>query len=233
MLNFAGQRALILAPHADDETIGCGGVIQKYLGAKSEVRVVITSFITGDTLKYHPELGRYEPYTGTKRWDEVKHAMELLGILDYHVLYLGESEQHSYHSRLDMVARHELVQKIESHITSFKPTILYIPSVTKHQDHEALHKAALTAARPYFWNQSVVAYETDGEFSFQPNLFVALTEAEVERKTQALSVYKTQLGASIHPTTVHYVLVKAQFRGQAISMNYAEAFEVIRLHAGT
>lgn len=231
MLNFREQRVLILAPHADDETIGCGGVIQKYRNQNSAVRVVIASFVMGATAKYHSGEGRYETYSGVTRLAEVQKAFQVLGVNDFHFLYRDEAEPGSYHSHLDRVPRHELVEKIEHQLLEFKPTILYIPSVTKHQDHEALHKAALTAARPYFWNESIIVYETDGEFVFQPNCFVELEEREIRRKAEALSQFKTQLGSIGHPTTPDFMLVKAQYRGQSIFVNYAEAFQILRLHA--
>lgn len=230
LLNFTGQRVLILAPHADDETIGCGGVIQKYLKENSSVRVLIASFVTGESDKYLFEQGKYEPYSGFKRLTEVKEAFQTLGVSDYDFFYLDKTQPNLYHSRLDTLPRHELVKKIEDHLKDFHPTVLYIPSITKHQDHEALHKAAVTATRPYFWNKSIFIYETDGELGFVPNLFVELKAEEMQRKVDALACFTTQVGPVGHPTNPEFVLVKAQFRAQNIYARYAEAFQILRLH---
>lgn len=230
LLNFSDQRVLILAPHADDETIGCGGVIQKYLRGNSVVKVVIASFVTGESDKYLFEKGKYDPYSGNKRLTEVKEAMQTLGVTDYDFFYLDQTQPNLYHSRLDTIPRHELVSKIEHHLQDFHPTVLFIPSITKHQDHEALHQAAVTATRPYFWNKSIFIYETDGELSFQPNLFVELNAEEMQRKADALACFTTQVGSVGHPTNPQFLLVKAQFRGQNIYARYAEAFQILRLH---
>ncbi len=221
---------MILAPHADDETIGCGGVIQKYLSNGSEVRIVIASFVRNKYQKYKKDIQQYEDYSGSVRIKEMKRAFEILGITDYHIMYWDSSENTRYHSKLDNIPRFDLVQNIEGHIQNFNPTIIYIPSITKHQDHEYLHSAAITATRPYFWNGSVITYETDGEFYFQPNLFVQLTEEEANKKAQALGAYQTQLGSEKHPVNSSFSLTKAKYRGQSIYVDYAEAFQIVRLH---
>ncbi|MCF6093324.1 PIG-L family deacetylase [Microaerobacter geothermalis] len=228
--NYESQRVLILAPHADDETIGCGGVIQKYIKYNSQVRILIASFVMGQYIKYQKENEEYKVYSGKERIKEMQEAFRILGITDFHFLFVDDSEMIQYHSQLDILPKIRLVTKIEEHIRDFKPTIMYIPSLTKHQDHVILHEVGMTVARPYFWNGSVIVYETDGELMFQPNLYVPLTNEEMDRKKKALSAYKTQLGKERHPVHPHSQTVKAQFRGQNIYEYCAEAFQIVRLH---
>jgi LmbE family N-acetylglucosaminyl deacetylase len=216
-----------MAPHADDEIIGCGGVIQKYLKNGSDVRVVIASFVNGAYHKYDTEKKSYKTYEGRARLKELEESHRILGIKDFRVLYLDEEEV-AYHSRLDTVPRIELASKLENEIQDFKPTIIFIPSQTKHQDHTAMHEAALTATRPYFWNGTVLVYETDGEFSFQPNLYVPMNRNELKTKKEALKSYKTQLGSKRHPISPQAIEAKARFRGLSIYGDYAEAFQVLR-----
>lgn len=227
---YKKQRVLVIAPHADDEIIGCGGVIQKFLASGSEVRVLIASFVKCAYHKYETEKKRYKTYDGSTRFKELEESHRIIGIMDYRFLYTDEDEV-KYHSRMDTVPRIELASKLENEIQEFKPTIIFIPSITKHQDHTALHEAALTATRPYFWNGTVLVYETDGEFSFQPNLFVPINRNELKKKQEALRVYKTQLGSKRHPVNPQALLFKARFRGQSIYRNFAEAFQVIRFLA--
>lgn len=228
--NYEGQRVLILAPHADDETIGCGGVIQKYVKSQSPVRVVIASFVTATYKKYKAERKQYELYSGSRRLKELSNAFQILGITDHDFLYLEQSENIRYHSKLDTVPRVDLVTAIERHIQDFQPTVVYIPSKTKHQDHETLHAVALTATRPYFWSGSVVVYETDGEFDFAPNFYVPLTTQEMTTKTDAMSAFQTQVGSERHPVNPQALIHKASYRGQFIYSDYAEAFQILRLH---
>ncbi len=229
-LSYENQRVLILAPHADDETIGCGGVIQKYLKHQSPVRVVVASFVMGSYMKYKTEDGQYKPYSGTERLQEVHQALKILGVSDFHFLFIDDQDPIQYHSQLDSIPKITIVNKIEEHIQDFKPTILFIPSITKHQDHLILHESGITASRPYFWSGSVIVYETDGELSFTPNLFVPLSKEELVKKNEALEAYKTQIGSDRHPVHTHMQTVKAEYRGQYIYQYFAEAFQIIRLH---
>jgi N-acetylglucosamine malate deacetylase 1 len=228
VLQYKRQKVLVIAPHADDEIIGCGGVIQKYLKSGSEVRVLIASFVNGSYHKYETEKKQYKVYEGSARFKELEESHRIIGIKDYSLLYTDEDEV-KYHSRMDTVPRIELATKLENEIQKFKPTIIFIPSITKHQDHTALHEAALTATRPYFWNGTILVYETDGEFSFQPNLFVPISRNQLKRKQEALSAYKTQVGSKRHPVSPQALMSKARFRGQSIYRNFAEAFQVMRI----
>ncbi|WP_424767719.1 PIG-L deacetylase family protein [Paenibacillus sp. sgz302251] len=227
---YSGQRALVLAPHADDETLGCAGVIQKYISHGSSVRIVIASLTLKDSKRYRKEESSYGTYSGMKRISELKEAMQLLGVSDFHILYKDRTGKQLYDSQLDRIPRAELVANLERHIEDFRPTVLYIPSITKHQDHEALHQAAIASTRPYFWNGTILVYETDGELSFQPNLYVSLSEEEMNRKMKVLEAYQTQIGSIRHPVHPESLLHKAKFRGNQIFKEFAEAFQIIRMY---
>lgn len=229
-LCYENQRVLVLAPHADDETLGCAGVIQKYVGAGSVVRVVIASFVKGTYRRFQKHQEVYTSYSGDERYQELAGAMSLLGVTDYTILYEDNDVDIQYHSLLDTRPRAELTAAIENQMQNFQPTVLFIPTRTKHQDHIAVHDACITAARPYFWQGSVIAYETDGETEFAPNLYVALTDKLMQTKLDAIRCYKTQLSAHPHPVSERTLCAKAQFRGQYIYASYAEAFQILRLY---
>lgn len=90
-----GERVLILAPHPDDEAIGCAGIIQEALGAKAKVKVVYLT--NGD----HNELSFivYEKritmrqgefvHMGKVRQQESIKAMEFLGVPKEDLVFLG------------------------------------------------------------------------------------------------------------------------------------------------
>lgn len=90
-----GERVLILAPHPDDESIGCAGVIQRALAAGAEVKVLYLT--NGD----HNELAFivYEKrltvrrtefiHMGQVRKAEALKAMELLGLKKSDLIFLG------------------------------------------------------------------------------------------------------------------------------------------------
>jgi LmbE family N-acetylglucosaminyl deacetylase len=226
---YSNQRVLVLAPHADDETLGCGGVIQKYIQSGSQVRIVIASLTLSDSKRYKKEMNSYGSYSGQTRIEELKEAMILLGVTDYHIIFPDQSGQQMYDGKLDRVPRADIVSHIERHIEELGPSIIYIPSITKHQDHEALHRSAVAATRPYFWNGTILIYETDGEISFHPNLYIPLTAEEMSKKMKALEAYQTQIGTIRHPVHPESLLHKAKFRGNQIHEEFSEAFQVLRM----
>jgi LmbE family N-acetylglucosaminyl deacetylase len=90
-----GERILILAPHPDDESIGCAGIIQQALAAGAHVKVLYLT--NGD----HNELAFivYEKrltvrqgvfiYMGQVRRAEAIRAMTLLGLKENDLIFLG------------------------------------------------------------------------------------------------------------------------------------------------
>ena len=89
------DRILIIAPHPDDEAIGCAGIIQQALGALAKIKIVYLT--NGD----HNELAFivYEKrftfmpgeflYLGSVRRQEAIDAMKLLGVNENNLIFLG------------------------------------------------------------------------------------------------------------------------------------------------
>jgi LmbE family N-acetylglucosaminyl deacetylase len=91
----ADDRILILAPHPDDEVLGCGGVIQKAVAMKLPVRVVFLTY--GDNNEWSFLLYRKHPVLfpqavqamGQVRRDEALAADKALGLAPEQLTFLG------------------------------------------------------------------------------------------------------------------------------------------------
>jgi LmbE family N-acetylglucosaminyl deacetylase len=80
-----GQRALILAPHADDESLACGGLI----AAACEMGVAPIVAVLTDGSASHPGSRAYPPYRlGVVREAEVRDAVSRLGLPRGHLIFL-------------------------------------------------------------------------------------------------------------------------------------------------
>ena len=79
---LAGQRLLVLAPHADDEVIGSGGLIAKIKDLGGEVFVQVLS--VGDLHHYDGNSGKVN---GATRLKELAAAMTCLQVDDYEVVF--------------------------------------------------------------------------------------------------------------------------------------------------
>jgi len=90
-----GERLLIVAPHPDDEALGCGGLIQEALRAGAEVHVVLMT--NGDASELALIFGERELPSGPgsfidlgrKRQQESLRALAGLGLNASHVHFLG------------------------------------------------------------------------------------------------------------------------------------------------
>jgi len=89
------DRILILAPHPDDETIGCGGIIQEAVDKGADVRIVYLT--NGDHnqvafIVYEKRLtfrkGEFI-HMGEVRRNEAIKAMRLLGVNEKNLIFLG------------------------------------------------------------------------------------------------------------------------------------------------
>ncbi|MDP2930849.1 MAG: PIG-L family deacetylase [bacterium] len=87
------DKILILAPHIDDEIIGCGGIIQQAKNNNAQVLVVYATNGDGNRL---PMLGDNKGFNpndfitlGETRMEEAKKATTLLGLEKENLIFLG------------------------------------------------------------------------------------------------------------------------------------------------
>ncbi len=223
------MKILIFAPHADDEILGCGGVIAKYTEMGDEVHVCIVTNAyppVGDNSK---ALKNGWPIN---LYPEVMDAKDVLGIKEYHFLLFPAV-------LLETVPRNEVNGKIQKLINDIKPEIVYIPHFGDMQkDHTLTAEAVMVAVRPKGEHivRKVYAYETLSETewniphaknAFIPNMFVDIS-AQLKKKLDAMACYKSQLGEFPNPRSLEAVSSLAKYRGSTCGVKAAEAFMLIR-----
>lgn len=227
------QRLLVIAPHADDECFGCGGTIARIKDLGGEVYVIVCS--VGDLKHYDGTAGIV---AGSQREEELASVMRYLEVDDWDVLYRDPET----HLRLDMIPRRDLIAKLEREsklaLDRLKPTILAIPVSSYNQDHEAVFRAAFTAARPGIpsikpFQQLVIGYDNTSLFwslereKFHPNFYVDIS-AYLDTKLKALSMHRSQMREAVHHSSIQNVEFTARVRGREISVEAAEAYMVFR-----
>ena len=184
MNGLSNQKLLVIAPHSDDEVLGCGGLITKVKNSGGKVFVLIFNlgFEKDDT-----------PESQQKRKNEVKNAMAVLGVDDYHLV----NSEPDNNRNLDSKPLHDLIEVIENtsnvSLEKISPTMVAIPTIfSHHQDHVHVHHACIAALRPISTPVSniVLSYEApehsrwSASGIFEPNLFVEI-DIEIENKIQA------------------------------------------------
>lgn len=215
------DRVLVLAPHVDDETIGCGALLAS-LGSRATVRVFGTS-------DYAPIAG--EPVTITQRSDELSAAMAELGVEDYGVLYDGAERD------LAGIGRAALVSRLDDLLAEIRPTAVFTALPSHHQDHTEAFQATLSALRmrPSLYGlRAVLAYEyphADLYPGAHPESgFVYFDgSAHVEAKRAALMAHTSQL--TPHPDRwldADLVMKWGEKRGIESGTAFAEKFYLLR-----
>ena len=169
---------LVLAPHPDDETMGCGGSLALHAKAGDPVKIVfLTNGAKGDTSgkmdkKVYVEL----------RQQESTKACDRLGVQDL--------EFWGYEDRALAGSRGALVRLVDL-LKDFEPDLVYVPSPFEvHPDHRAACFLFCDAVRSYDPNFQVAFYEIGQPLSV--NVFVDVTGV-IDLKQEAISVYKSQL----------------------------------------
>lgn len=220
------NKVLIIAPHCDDEVLGCGGVMAKY---KNENTSVFVAIVTNGFIGA-PEIFKKE---GTRKVRiETLEAHKILGVQETYFLDFPAL-------KLDSIPAYKLSNKLENIIRSLSINHIYIPHRGDiHKDHKITFEASLVAARPINDNpvRKIFAYETLSETewaanyaddAFIPNIFVNI-EQFVEKKIEAFKKYTTQSKQYPHPRSIESIEYLSRVRGATVGYKHAESFMLIR-----
>jgi len=209
---------LVIAPHPDDEVLGCGGTIKRYTKEGHDVFLgIVTKAYTPDWSKDFIK----------SREKEIASAIKSLGIKKAFFLNLPTV-------KLDTIPQKDLNLKIGTVVAKVDPDILYIPyGGDLNKDHRLLFEACLVAARPVGNNiKKILAYETPSETEwgikpFTPNIYVNIT-GTMDDKLKAMKCYKSELRKYPHPRSLENITVLAKHRGAEVGLLAAEAFVLVR-----
>ena len=197
---------LILAPHVDDEVLGCFS----FLGEGTHVLFL--------GVEDRPHVSRDD------RLAELSAAAEAAGFswsaLDFEVNRYRCSD---------------LIAPIEEAIGKLEPDTILIPEPSYNQDHRATYDAALVATRPHDTNwlvATVLLYEQPHAVMWrhgrehEPNLFYRI---DVDKKLELYEMYRSQVRGHRSPDIVKTL---ARLRGAQIRVPFAEGFYVKRQIGG-
>ena len=221
-------RILIVAAHPDDEVLGCGGTIAQFVSEGYQAfTLIFGEGITSRDFKRDID-SRQNELTCLKR--QLKQANDCIGVQEIFMENYPDN-------RLDTVSFLDIVKKIEDIKRKVKPKIIF----THHRndlniDHQIIFKAVLTATRPLVKEtvQEIYAFETISStewsfpLNFSPNLFFDISKT-LQIKLNAMSFYQSELRDFPHSRSLKGIELTAQNWGMKVGLNFAEAFEVVRI----
>lgn len=218
------KTVLVVAPHADDETLGCGGTILKLIEQGYQVHWLL---VTGMT----KEAGYLDAQIES-RHTEILEVSKQYGFSTTHELNLPPA-------RLETLAKGDVIVPICNVISNIKPEIVFsVYRNDAHSDHEIVFDAVMSATKSfrYPFVKRILAYETMSETDFgmkpedggfKPNVFVDIGPY-LEKKLDILDVFESEVGNFPFPRSRKALQSLAFVRGAQCNAEAAEAFMLIK-----
>ena len=215
---------MVIAPHPDDETLGCGGTLLKHKENHDEIYwLIVTSMKEEDGWK---------PSEVEKRSSEINEISNAYGFKNTFNLDFPTT-------KLDIIPFDILVMSISKVVDDVKPHTIYIPNRSDiHSDHRKVFESAISACKSFRMKfiKKILMYEclSETEFApslqenaFSPNYFVDISKY-LEEKINILKVYKSELKEFPFPRSEINVRALASYRGATADVSAAEAFVLIK-----
>jgi N-acetylglucosamine malate deacetylase 1 len=216
------ERVVVLAPHMDDETIGCGGTLARHIRAGATVSVVFLTdgrhgggrrgALKGDALRAE------QMKLVVTRKEEARLALQTLGVHSMSFLDVEDGT---------LAVDSEVAARLRAILEAQRPEIVYLPCfLEQHSDHYAASRILLEATRGWSLRMQCFGYEVWTPLF--PNCFVKIDDV-VELKKRALAHYRSQL---VDADYMHTGLGLNAYRSAAFTGSYgrfAEAFCAVPL----
>ncbi len=218
------RRIIIIAPHPDDETLGCGGTILKHKDMGDEIYwLIITSMKEAD------------------EWDKDKIKIRKKEIKKVSSSYKfnGVFELEYPAAKLDTVPRKRIVSSIANIFKKIKPEIIYLNNRSDiHSDHGVTFESAYSCTKNfrYPFIKKILMYETlsETEFTpalqetaFTPNVFVDISDY-IDRKIEIMKIYKSEMLLFPLPRSSENIKALSLYRGSRVAVKYAESFMLLK-----
>lgn len=218
------KNILIVAPHADDETLGCGGTILRAINEGHNVHWLL---VTGMT-----EASGFTPEQINTRRNEIEKVSKMYGFSATHELMLPPA-------MLETLSKGEVIGPILSIVNQVKPDDVYtVYRNDAHSDHEIVYDAVMSACKSFRspFIKRVLAYETMSETDFgmkpedggfRPNIYVNIS-SYLNDKLNILEEFKSEIGVFPFPRSRKALESLAYVRGVQANCNAAEAFMLLK-----
>jgi len=199
------MKILVLAPHTDDEVIGCGGFIHNRIKKKDKIKVVAFSWL----------------FSGKDLRQEFADAGNVLGVQNF--AYFSFIPRNFCNMRQEI---RDAMIALRDNTNSPWDWILVPQSNDPHQDHQVITEEAIRI----FGKYTLLGYEGLGK-SRAPifDLVVKLDKEDIMAKINAFTRFESQKTRFYYKQRKEFFSGRAVDRGMLIEKPYAEAFQIIRM----
>jgi len=223
---------MLVVAHPDDELLGLGASMHRLI---NDYGVTVHVVILGEGITSRADI------RDTQKWEKelnlhranIKSAQKAIG-------YQSVSIHNFPDNRFDSVALLDIIKVVEKEKNDFKPEIIF----THHGgdlniDHQRTFEAVITGCRPMEEERvrTIIAFETPSGTEwrastdprhFVPNLFIVVSEENVQAKIKGMESYELEKRRYPHPRSPEALNIQAKRWGVTIGAEYAEAFCLVR-----
>jgi len=216
------MKVLTVAPHPDDETLGCSGTLFKH---KFEGDDLYWAIVTGID-----EKSGWSKEVINSRQSIINEVSDNYGFKEVFQLNFPST-------KIDTIPVASIIKSFADIYKIVKPEVIYMPFISDvHTDHQIICKA-LNSTFKWFRHphiKKVLMYETlsetefnfIGKRSFQPNVFVNVSDY-IDDKIKTMKLYSSEMDSYPFPRSEKTIKSLATLRGSQSGFNKAEAFELV------
>tara|TARA_X000001036_G_C20680376_1_gene805712 strand:+ start:577 stop:1254 length:678 start_codon:yes stop_codon:yes gene_type:complete len=216
------KNLLIIAPHLDDETIGCAGSLLKLRKEGYNLFYVLVTFP-----KEKDGYSKYE-INERNRW-----LKKISSIYKFKKIFLMNYSP----ALLKKNNTKELISKFRKILISNKINIILTPfNYDAHTDHKIISNAVLSSAKSFRIKSllKLMMYETLSETNFNydeknqfiPNQFINITDF-IKKKIEICKIFKSEFNKHPFPRSFKSIKALATLRGSESGFKAAESFKVV------
>lgn len=226
------KRILVVVAHPDDELLGVGATIHKLV---HDHGCVVRAIILGEGITSRSDARDREKWSeelSTHRGN-IEAARKCIGYESVGIYDFADN-------RFDSVDLLDLVKVIEKEKKDFIPEVIF----THHGndtniDHRRTFEAVITATRPMQGEivKTIITFETPSSTEWQafnfpnpflPNLFIEISQENMEAKIRGMECYEYESRKFPHPRSSEALDILAKRWGIVVGKPMAEAFMLIR-----
>jgi len=216
---------LAIAPHPDDETLGCGGTLLKLARSGAEIHWLLV------TAAHKPQFTAAQV---ARQRRQIEAARRAYPFSSFSWLKLPTT-------RLERLPRVDIIRGVREVVARLRPDTVFVPHHGDiHSDHLEVFLATQAVLKTFYLRahgvRRVLAYEVPSETdamvplagnAFLPTVFVDIT-GTFERKLEIMRMFEAELHPEPLPRSPSSIRALARHRGSTIGVEYAEAFSLIR-----
>lgn len=239
------KNILVVAVHPDDETLGCGGTLLRYVAEGSSIHWLVMTTIyshANDEFYTLTSTGQKKTWANNyieplpfsedkvaKRSSELSDIRQAYDFDTVHELCLPAM-------CLDQIPLGMMISSISKVMNNVQPDAVILPfQYDVHSDHRLAFDAAYSCTKSfrYPFIKKILMMETISETEFAPgrafcpNMFVDIS-SHIDQKIKIMSIYEGETGKHPFPRSREHIKALALRRGATANCDFAESFVVLK-----